>query len=226
MTARLPANRWTTATATMSITARFANLAEGVEQLFANRFANRILHKAFFALAMALCLTWSLASALHIRSTSASSPAVSSRAASTSASALHEWPATWDGLPLRPLALSAVEQRFADRFPGSLARLTDGRETLVFRQVLEPTRMLHPAADCYRALGYRLQQQRLERDAAERLWHCFVAVDAAGRKLRVCERIVDAKGVAFTDTSAWYWAAASGRSAGPWQALTLARRIE
>jgi len=138
----------------------------------------------------------------------------------------HEWPSQWDGVPLRPLALSEVERRFADRFPGSMARLTDGQQVLVLRQVNAPTRMLHPAADCYRALGYGIAQARLERDLHERLWRCFVAERTGGRKIRVCERIVDAGGGAFTDTSAWYWAAASGRSNGPWQAVTLAKPIE
>ena len=134
-------------------------------------------------------------------------------------------PSTWDGAALRPMALSDVEQRFALRFPGTIARLTDGRQTLVLREVQHPTRMLHPAVDCYRALGWRVEQARLERDAEERLWRCFVTQRGGAQKLRVCERIVDANGAAFTDTSAWYWAAASGESKGPWQAVTLARPI-
>ena len=137
----------------------------------------------------------------------------------------HEWPSQWDGLPLRPLALSDVEQRFADNFPGAIGRMTDGTQTLVMREVKQPTRMLHPAADCYRALGYRIEQARLERDAQERLWRCFVAQRHGAQKIRVCERIVDARGTAFTDTSSWYWAAASGQSHGPWQAVTVARPI-
>ena len=185
-----------------------------LERFFANRFVNRIAHKAVFACVMGLCLLWSAAFALR-----------TPEAPATPAS-FHEWPSHWDGVPLRPLALSEVEQRFADRFPGAIARLTDGRQTLVMREVNAPTRMLHPAADCYRALGYRIEQTRLERDAQARLWRCFVTEGPGAQKLRVCERIVDAEGTAFTDTSAWYWAAASGRSHGPWQAVTLARPIE
>ena len=185
-----------------------------LDRCFANRFVHRILHKAVFALAMLLCLAWSGSSALH-RSTPGAAAAV-----------FHEWPSEWDGAPLRPLAMSAVERRFAERFPGAIARLTDGEQVLVLRQVNAPTRMLHPAADCYRALGYGIAQARLERDLHERLWRCFVAERGARQKIRVCERIVDAAGDAFTDTSAWYWAAASGRSSGPWQAVTLARPIE
>jgi hypothetical protein len=135
-----------------------------------------------------------------------------------------EWPAEWQGRPLRPLALSAVEQRFADRFPGRIARLTDGEQVLVWRSVRAPTRMLHPAADCYRGLGFRIVGARLEADAQARLWRCFVA-ERDGQRLRVCERIVDAHGQAYTDASSWFWAAQLGQSSGPWQAITTARAL-
>ncbi len=135
-----------------------------------------------------------------------------------------EWPATWHGKPLRPLAFSAVEQRFAARFPGRMARLTDGEQVLVLREVRQPTRRLHPAADCYRGLGYRIRQAQLERDAQQGLWRCFVA-EREGRPTRVCERIVDAKGQVFTDASSWFWAAQLGQSTGPWLAVTTARAL-
>ena len=92
---------------------------------------------------------------------------------------------------------------------------------LVWREVRTPTRMLHPASDCYRGLGYRIVDARLERDREARLWRCFVA-ERDGRRLRVCERIEDAQGLAFTDASSWFWAAQLGRSTGPWQAITVA----
>lgn len=135
-----------------------------------------------------------------------------------------ELPAEWDGHPLRPLALSPVEQRFASHFPGQVARLTDGTQIFVWREVQRPTRMLHPAADCYRGLGYRIENARLETDAHSRMWRCFVA-ERDGRRVRVCERIVDAKGQAFTDASSWFWAAQLGQSSGPWQAVTTARSL-
>lgn len=135
-----------------------------------------------------------------------------------------EWPREWEGRPLRPMSLSDVEQRFAQRFPGRIARLTDGEHVLVVREVREATRMLHPAADCYRGLGYEIANARLERDAGQRLWRCFVA-QRGGQKLRVCERIVNADGVAHTDTSDWFWAAALGHTQGPWQAITIARPL-
>jgi hypothetical protein len=139
-------------------------------------------------------------------------------------SAQIEWPREWHGRTLRPLALSAVEQRFADQFPGRIMRLTDGEQTLVWRDVDVPTRMLHPAADCYRALGYRIEQTQLERDRDGLLWRCFIA-ERNGRRVRVCERIVDANGASFTDTSSWFWAARLGQSTGPWQAITTARML-
>ena len=132
-----------------------------------------------------------------------------------------ELPSQWQGRPLRPLALSEVEQRFARQFPGTLARMTDGREVLVLRAVHRPTRMLHPAADCYRGLGFRIAREQLRLDDERRLWRCFEAM-RAGQRLQVCERIVDAQGAGFTDTSAWYWAAMLGQSQGPWQAITVA----
>lgn len=135
-----------------------------------------------------------------------------------------EWPQAWEGRRLRPLALSAVEQRFAAQFPGRVLRLTDGEAVLVWRDVDRPTRMLHPAADCYRALGYRIEPAGLEHDAGARLWRCFTA--AQGRqRLRICERIEDAAGTSFTDASSWYWAALLGHSKGPWQAITVTREL-
>lgn len=138
----------------------------------------------------------------------------------------HEWPQRFDGRLLRPLALSPVEQRFADAFPGAIGRFSDGERLLVLRAVQRPTRMLHPAADCFRGLGYAVEAARLERDARRRLWRCFEATqDREGSPLRVCERIEDGRGQAWTDTSAWFWDAALGRSAGPWRAVTTVEAL-
>jgi hypothetical protein len=165
--------------------------------------------KLAFALALLLC---------------ALAPLLVSGSVAASGGSSAEWPATWEGRALRPLAPSEVERRFAARFPGRIARLTDGEQVLVWREVQRPTRMLHPAADCYRGLGYRIAQARLEHDRARRLWRCFVA-ERDGQRLRVCERIVGADGRAFTDTSSWFWAAQLGQSAGPWHAITLAAAL-
>ncbi|KAF1056836.1 MAG: hypothetical protein GAK44_00073 [Pseudomonas delhiensis] len=134
----------------------------------------------------------------------------------------HEWPVQFEGRTLRPLALSPVEQRFAADFPGQLGRFTDGQRSIVLRQVLRPTRKLHPAEDCFRALGYRIEQTQLrQRTGAQGLQRCFV-VTRESMRMQVCDYIEDAAGQSFSDTSAWYWSALSGRSAGPWLAVTLA----
>lgn len=136
-----------------------------------------------------------------------------------------EWPTRYDGRPIRPLAPSAIELRFALQFPGSIARFASGAGTIVLRDVERPTRRLHPATDCFRGLGYAIADERLERghDGGDdvRLWRCFTA-RKGGIGLDVCERIVDADGLAFTDASSWYWAAVLGRSRGPWRAVTTA----
>lgn len=134
-----------------------------------------------------------------------------------------EWPREFEGRELRPLALGAVERRFADRFPGAIARLTDGERVVILRRVDAPTRMLHPATDCYRGLGYSIRDERLERRADSTLQRCFLA-ERDGSRLRVCERIADASGRVHTDASAWYWSALTGRSPGPWLATTVAER--
>ena len=136
-----------------------------------------------------------------------------------------EWPHEWDGRELRPLALSAVEQRFAARFPGAIARFTDGERVMVLRSVNQPTRMLHPAADCFRGLGYRIAHARLERDARERLWRCFEAQRGDTPTLRVCERIEASDGTSFIDPSSWFWAASLSQSQGPWRAVTLVEAL-
>ena len=179
-----------------------------------NTFLNRVLHKSLWTAMLPLCLLWSLAGAFTASRLTNGAP----RADAT------ELPAQWQGRPLRPLALSAVEERFLQHFPGTLARMTNGQEVLVLRTVSQATRMLHPAVDCYQGLGYRIAAQQLERDADDALWRCFEAL-RGGERLRVCERIVDADGQGFTDTSAWYWSAALGRSHGPWQAVTVARAV-
>jgi hypothetical protein len=177
--------------------------------MFDNTFVNRVLYKLACAALLPLCLAIAGWKILFLAHTPPVAPAAG------------EFPSQWQGRPLRPLMLTDVEQRFARQFPGTLARLTDGEQVLVLRTVLQPTRMLHPAADCYRGLGWRVAQEQLQQDLDGQLWRCFQA-SRAGQRLRVCERIVDAGGRAFTDTSAWYWAALLEQSRGPWQALTVA----
>ena len=129
-----------------------------------------------------------------------------------------DWPTHFRDQPLTQLPLSDLEERFARRFPGAIARFTDGHRMLILRQVQQPTRQLHPATDCFKALGYTIDRPRPVVDEEDARWSCFAA-ERNGARLRVCERIHDSEGNAWTDTSAWFWAAQYG--GGPWWATTV-----
>ncbi|MDR0563667.1 MAG: hypothetical protein LBG78_01850 [Azoarcus sp.] len=172
---------------------------------------NATFLKLLAAVLLPSCLVWNIAQSS--RASAAPDP-------TSSIVAAIEWPTQWRGLNLRPLALSPVERRFAQGFPGKTVRLTNDRDEIIWRAIARPTRLLHPAADCYKALGWRIADEHLEQIENER-WRCFTA-RREGSNLRVCERIEDASGISFTDASAWYWSAVTGQSVGPWQAMTVA----
>jgi hypothetical protein len=168
----------------------------------------------------ALLVAGALPLAGHVMSSSADD--ASNRLAAGHPSSISvEWPTHFRDRPLTPLALGELEQRFAHRFPGSIARFTDGERMLVVRHVTRPTRQLHPAEDCFKALAYTVGRAQPMVDDAGEAWRCFVAT-RDGRQLRVCERIVDAEGRYWTDVSAWFWAAQYG--GGPWRATTVVTR--
>jgi hypothetical protein len=129
-----------------------------------------------------------------------------------------EWPTHFRDQPLTQLPLGALEERFARRFPGAIARFTDGHRVLVVRQVTRPTRQLHPAADCFRGLGYRVARPQPVVDERGERWSCFLS-ESEGRRWQVCERIHDDADGEWTDTSAWFWASQYG--GGPWWAVTV-----
>jgi hypothetical protein len=130
--------------------------------------------------------------------------------------------------PLTQQPLTALEARFAANFPGATARYRAGDATLIVRQVTQPTRQLHPAADCFRAAGYALDAVRTHEDRAHTRWNCFEA-NQGGKRWRVCERIADAAGHQWTDVSSWYWSALWSRrsaQAGPWWAITIVTPLD
>lgn len=133
------------------------------------------------------------------------------------------WLTHFDGHTLTQLPLSEREQRFGGDFPGRIARFTDGEREIIVRWVTEPTRKLHPAADCFQGIGYQVRPLplRLERDGTR--WASFVAT-RNDETLKVYERIYDEAGKGWTDASSWYWAATSGETQGAWWAITVAER--
>jgi hypothetical protein len=131
------------------------------------------------------------------------------------------WPETFQGRTLRQIPLSERERGFLSGFPGSVARFTDGERDIVLRWVLQPTRQLHPAEDCYRGSGYQIRESRIMEDRERATWRCFSATRSEGTR-EVCENIRDAER-RWTDVSSWYWAATLKRSEGPWLVTTIAQ---
>lgn len=141
-----------------------------------------------------------------------------------------EWPQMLGGKPVRPLTLSAIEMRFAENFPGTITRLTDEMDIYILRNVEQATRKLHPATDCFAGLGYTIANIKLMQlnliapNKSGALARCFTA-HKAETTLEVCEQIFDDSEQSYSDTSAWYWQAALGKTEGPWQAITRITRI-
>lgn len=128
------------------------------------------------------------------------------------------WPTRFRDQPLTQLPPGALEERFARRFPGAIARFTDGRRVIVIRQVSQTTRQLHAAEDCFRDIGYRVARPQPTVDERGERWSCFLAA-RDGQRVRVCERIHDGAGSQWTDASAWFWDSQYG--GGPWWAITV-----
>lgn len=133
------------------------------------------------------------------------------------------WPAHWQGQRLNPLPLTPAEQRFVKDFPGRVAKFSLGRDVLILRWIDHQTRLLHPAADCFRGMGYTLGPRQLFRERGD-IWGGFQAHTASNR-LQIREQLRDAAGHSWSDVSAWYWAALLGQSQGPWWSFTRISRL-
>ena len=129
-----------------------------------------------------------------------------------------------EGGILTRLPLTPFENRFAADFPGAIARFSDGRTVWIVRHLNQPTRKLHPSFDCFRSLGYNVDQPKVIRQENGVHWRCFIA--EKGRKLKVCERIFDAAGGEWTDVSAWYWNTAFQTGSNEWWAVTEVTQAE
>ena len=134
-------------------------------------------------------------------------------------SAFTGFPNEFEGRELRDLGLSEREKLFLDDFPGQIGRFTDGNREIVIRRVTEATRKLHPASDCFEAVGYNVTPLPVKVGENNKRWSCFSA-ERSGDKLRVCERLEDGQGGEWTDVSSWYWA--SWSKSGEWWAYTVA----
>lgn len=130
---------------------------------------------------------------------------------------------TFDGLtlPLSPLPPSPTEMAFAESFPGTLASYHWGGSQVILRRVNDATRRLHPSRDCLRAAGFNTTEAITIRLGDGSEWARFHA-SRDGIRWTVSERTVSAGNrSAWTDVSAWYWAAVRHPLNGPWQAETV-----
>ncbi len=165
--------------------------------------------------------TWTPAKVLLIPVLLAAAIPVLTTRPETSHAGFPGWPAQFEGRPLRELPLSDVELRFERGFPGRIGRFTDGNLTIAMRWVARPSRQLHPAETCFKAIGFAIHPSSLLRDSDGRLWSAFQA-QRASESLQVRTLIHDNHGKSWQDVSSWFWAAALGRTQGPWWAVTVA----
>jgi len=146
---------------------------------------------------------------------SADADTARSRASSTAFPGWAAGPVSPDWEKLKP---SARDARFSKDFPGETGIFSDGVTTYVIRWLDHPTRRLHPASDCLRALGYEITPRPLREKSDTTLWStCEATRD--GATVRVYERLLGADGRSWTDVSTWFWHASLGRAAGPWWAV-------
>jgi hypothetical protein len=130
------------------------------------------------------------------------------------------WPSEYEGRELLPVDVSQREKAFEAQFPGKMAKFIDGDRMIIMRWVTKPTRKLHPASDCFKAVGYRVRPSNIKVDDHGNAWGAFQGA-RSGESLKVYERIYDSSGGKWTDVSSWYWAAILGKTSGPWWALTI-----
>jgi hypothetical protein len=136
----------------------------------------------------------------------------------------HGWPSHFQGRPLRPLPLTPRERQFARQFPGHIGRFSDGQREIIIRWVNRPTRRLHPAADCFRGIGYAVTPLAIGHSPQGTPMGCMTATQGAER-LKVCEYLEDSNGNSWSDISSWYWDASLGSDNDGWYSYVIAERL-
>lgn len=131
------------------------------------------------------------------------------------------WPIHFEGVALTRLPLTKRESGFYRDFPGKVARFSDGSREIILRWVTAPTRKLHPAADCFKGIGFTVDPQPVRVDQRGQRWGSFIT-GKDDTRLVVHERIYTVGGDSWIDVSSWYWAALLGDGGGPWWVATVA----
>jgi hypothetical protein len=130
------------------------------------------------------------------------------------------WPTHFEGRPLLPSPMADHERGFLDEFPGRVAKFTDGQRQIVLRWTPVATRKLHLSSDCFRGAGFSITPRSAVASTSGIEYSRFVAT-RGGEALAVSERIYDDVGRSWPDASSWYWSATTGRTSGPWWAVTI-----
>ncbi|NLI47979.1 MAG: hypothetical protein GX414_12810 [Acidobacteria bacterium] len=130
------------------------------------------------------------------------------------------WPATFEGCPLVRVPLTQFDRSIGANFPGRIGRFRLNGRVVLLRWLAEPSRGLHPAADCFRGSGYQVRPLPVWAAPGGSRWGCLLAVRGS-KRLQIRERIIGTGGGSWTDVSSWYWAALLGSSRGPWWAVTV-----
>jgi exosortase/archaeosortase family protein len=133
------------------------------------------------------------------------------------------WPTEFGGKALRPEKLQPREERYYRDFAGRIAKFTDGKRQIIIRWLPENLGDFHMTQRCFRALGYELHAQPAWRDEHGQFWSTFHAI-GTHESLVVHERILDTRGHAWTDESAWRWDVLWRKTGGPWWAYTIAQK--
>jgi hypothetical protein len=127
------------------------------------------------------------------------------------------WPSQFEGRAITPIAPSAEDRELARGFPGRLQRFSDGRRQIVLRTITAPTRRLHQARDCFKAIGSTISPAPMRVSPDGKAASCFIA-KRGGKTLKICEQIRGPQGKSWPDVSSWYWSAVLGSSTAPWMA--------
>ncbi len=140
------------------------------------------------------------------------------------ADAFPGWPAAYEGKTLTPLPVTEREAALGKSFPGRVGRFTDGQREIILRWVATPTRQLHPSADCFKAIGYRIETRPMRLSANGRPMSCYRATSHRDA-FEVCEQVTGTAGGSWPDVSAWYWHALwRGRGAEAWWSVVVAEK--
>lgn len=118
-------------------------------------------------------------------------------------SAFPGWPTHYEKRAIAVVPPAPEDAWLSRQFPGRMARFSDGDRQIVLRWVAGPTRLLHPASQCFRGAGYTIGPAAMRHADAGAAKSCFRA-SKNGVAFVICERVF-AGARSWPDVSAWYW---------------------